>query len=63
MSRNTYSGGRRAYALWRAGACERVEILTESNELIMPSFILDGIYQYQLSDLFLIAGSNPCAAR
>ena len=27
MSRNTYSGGRRAYPLLRAGASERVEIL------------------------------------
>ena len=54
MSRNAYSGGRHAYALRRAGANECVEILNENNELVIPSFMQDGIYPYCLSDLFLL---------
>ena len=42
MSRNKYSGGRRAYAAGHARAGERVEILTESNELIILSLLKTG---------------------
>ena len=48
MSRNACLGGRRAYAVRRAGASERVEVLTLSNELVITSFMNEGIYSYRL---------------
>ena len=39
----------------RVGASERVDILTQSNELVINSFMLYGIYPYQRSDLFIFS--------
>ena len=49
MSRKAYSRGRRAYGLTSAGASKPIEILTSSNELVIPSFMQDGIYLYCLN--------------